>query len=153
MLPQLQLYQLRAQLRINPILERKTKDFNLTFDVRTGAFRADRSSSSRCPQMLTRASGEAGGLTAGRLPVELAGHRMEPATHPRVQQLYLITNRSPWYTLIENKDGVTVGDVFNQVTLEYVLSIPRPSTRRSSPQTCLALPLIRLHSRQARVAS
>ncbi|KZV84876.1 hypothetical protein EXIGLDRAFT_676680 [Exidia glandulosa HHB12029] len=100
-LPQQMLYQLRATLRIHPVLEGKRKDFHLAFDIRTG---------------------EAGALNNNsnvRSAQELGPLRDAPATHPRVEQLYLITNKSPWYTLVENKKGVTVGDVISQITVDY----------------------------------
>lgn len=115
MLPQLQLYQLRAQLRVHPVLERKRKDFNFVFNIKSGAFRAV--AARRLAWLIARA-GEAGGMSDSRASVPLGPMADAPATHPRVQQLYIITDKSPWYTLVENKDGVTVGDVINRTTVE-----------------------------------
>ncbi|EJD49056.1 hypothetical protein AURDEDRAFT_112768 [Auricularia subglabra TFB-10046 SS5] len=97
-LPQLQLYQLRAQLRVHPILERKRGDFHLSFNLRTG---------------------EAGGFNNARQPLELGALREAPATHPRVQQLYLVTDKSPWYVPVHNAAGITVGDIINAIAKEY----------------------------------
>lgn len=35
----------------------------------------------------------------------------EPATMPRVEELIVITEYSPWCTIIRNPQGVTLGDV------------------------------------------
>lgn len=47
----------------------------------------------------------------------------EPATLPRVQEIVIITEHSPWCTIVRNDDGVTLGDVCNQLWKEYVLFI------------------------------
>jgi len=71
--------------------------------------------------MLTRGPlGECAAMGEDRTMIELHGLRKEPATHPRVQQLYLIMDRSPWFTLCENDEGVTVGDIVNAVARECV---------------------------------
>lgn len=36
----------------------------------------------------------------------------EPATPPRVEQLDVITKMSPWCTVVKNKLGVSLKDVF-----------------------------------------
>ena len=35
----------------------------------------------------------------------------EPATMPRVEELIIITEYSPWCTIVRNPQGVTLGDV------------------------------------------
>jgi len=42
----------------------------------------------------------------------------EPATLPRVNQLILISQLSPWCTIVEREGGVTVGDVFLTIYTE-----------------------------------
>jgi hypothetical protein len=42
----------------------------------------------------------------------------EPATLPRVQELIVITEHSPWCTFVKNETGVTLGDITNQMTKE-----------------------------------
>ena len=67
--------------------------------------------------------GECAAMGEDRTMIELHGLRKEPATHPRVQQLYLIMDRSPWFTLCENDEGVTVGDIVNAVARECVSTV------------------------------
>lgn len=45
--------------------------------------------------------------------------RDEPATLPRVTQLYIITHESPWYTLVKNEHGVNMGDLCQALWKEY----------------------------------
>ena len=44
----------------------------------------------------------------------------EPATLPRVQELVIITDHSPWCTIVKNPEGVTLGDVFGTLWRECV---------------------------------
>ena len=39
----------------------------------------------------------------------------EPATMPRVQQLIILSEFTPWCTLVNNPNGVTLGDVITRV--------------------------------------
>jgi len=43
----------------------------------------------------------------------------EPATIPRVNQIYIITKFSPWCTTIANEKGVTMADVCTTVWKDY----------------------------------
>lgn len=56
----------------------------------------------------------------------------EPATLPRVQEIVIISEHSPWCTIVKNEDGVTLGDICNQMWKECVSS--------SSPISPSALP-------------
>lgn len=42
----------------------------------------------------------------------------EPATLPRVQDLIIITESSPWCTVVHNDRGVTMGDVCSTIWKE-----------------------------------
>lgn len=44
----------------------------------------------------------------------------EMATCPRVSELIIITNLSPWCTLVKNSKGVSLGDVCGQLWKECV---------------------------------
>ncbi|KAG6900355.1 hypothetical protein C0993_011986 [Termitomyces sp. T159_Od127] len=50
----------------------------------------------------------------------------EPATMPRVKQLIIITEHSPWCTIVTNENGVTMGDICTQVYREYTNTITSP---------------------------
>jgi len=45
-------------------------------------------------------------------------HKEEPATFPRVQQLIIISEISPWCTIVRNDKGVTLNDVCQQIWKE-----------------------------------
>jgi hypothetical protein len=47
----------------------------------------------------------------------------EPATLPRVSQLIIITEISPWCTIVKNERGVTMNDVCTAVWKECVYSL------------------------------
>lgn len=40
---------------------------------------------------------------------------------PRVDQLYIISEFSPWCTTVKNEKGVTLMDVCSAVSQEYVI--------------------------------
>ena len=44
----------------------------------------------------------------------------EPATMPRVEELIIITEYSPWCTIVRNPQGVTLGDVTGTLFKECV---------------------------------
>ena len=44
----------------------------------------------------------------------------EPATLPRVGELMIITEFSPWCTIVKNPAGVTMNDICTTVWKEYV---------------------------------
>jgi len=46
--------------------------------------------------------------------------KSEPATLPRVAQIIIITQYSPWCTIVKNDKGVTNEDVINALWKEYV---------------------------------
>ncbi|KAG5642328.1 hypothetical protein DXG03_003003 [Asterophora parasitica] len=65
-------------------------------------------------------TGIAGGLNGESSERDLAFiHKDEPATIPRVSQLMIITQHSPWCTIVRNDRGVTMGDVCQQLFNEY----------------------------------
>jgi len=47
----------------------------------------------------------------------------EPAVLPRVNQLYIISEFSPWCTTVKNEQGVTLGDVCTTIWREYVVIV------------------------------
>ncbi|KAG6820048.1 hypothetical protein H0H93_006063 [Arthromyces matolae] len=50
-------------------------------------------------------------------------HKDEPATVPRVKQIVLITEHSPWCTIVTNETGVTLNDICVQVYKDYTTQI------------------------------
>lgn len=42
----------------------------------------------------------------------------EPAVLPRVEQLYIISEHSPWCTTVRNEKGVTMADVCQEIWKE-----------------------------------
>lgn len=68
------------------------------------------------------AVGNASGLNPSTREQEIAWtSRDEPATLPRVTQLYILTQESPWCTIVKSENGVTMGDVCQTVWKECVL--------------------------------
>lgn len=47
----------------------------------------------------------------------------EPAVLPRVDQLHIISEFSPWCTTVKNEQGVTLGDVCSTVWRGYVVIV------------------------------
>ncbi|KZV68105.1 hypothetical protein PENSPDRAFT_653548 [Peniophora sp. CONT] len=102
-LGQTDLYLLKPALQIHPILARHESapgGFSLQFDLSTG---------------------QVGGYnteSADRLLDFI--HANEPATLPRVEKLYIITDQSPWCTTVQNPAGVTLSDVTTALTRDYL---------------------------------
>jgi len=94
-----ELYLLDAKLQIHPILTHSMKAFHLVFNL---------------------ASGVTGGFnpdsTGNDLPFT---KKDEMATCPRVSELIIITNLSPWCTIVKNPKGVSLGDVCGQLWKDY----------------------------------
>ena len=96
-LSQTDLYLLNPELEINPILT-ASSSFQLQFNIATGA---------------------AGGFNPDVRDRELPfAPKDEPATLPRVSELILITELSPWCTIVKNPQGVTLNDVCQAVWKE-----------------------------------
>jgi len=98
-LTQTDLYILRQPIELNPILRRDGGAVQLHFSVSGPNLEA--------------------ALPDGT-PVDVATVREEPATLPRVTQMYIICRASPWCTLVKNDNGVTVGDFLTQLVKDYV---------------------------------
>jgi len=98
-LTQTDLYTLNPELELHPILRQQDPTFHLLFNLSTGQ-------------------------TTGLNPDE-RGHdlpftaRDEPATLPRVSQLSIITEHSPWCTIVRNDNGVTLVDVLQFIWADY----------------------------------
>ncbi|KIK04030.1 hypothetical protein K443DRAFT_443362 [Laccaria amethystina LaAM-08-1] len=97
-LSQTDLYLLGTELEINPILANK-HNFHLVFNLVTG---------------------QTGGFNNNARDRDLTfTAKDEPATLPRVAQLMIITEISPWCTIIKNERGVTMGDVCTMIWKDY----------------------------------
>lgn len=97
-LSQTDLYLLNTELQLNPILTRSS-GFSLVFNICTGS-----------------TGGFNEQLADRDLPFTA---KDEPATLPRVQEVIIITEHSPWCTIARNEAGVTLGDICNQVWRDY----------------------------------
>ncbi|EIW60956.1 uncharacterized protein TRAVEDRAFT_58002 [Trametes versicolor FP-101664 SS1] len=98
-LSQTDLYLLNADLELNPILANDSGSFQLIFNLSNGQ------TSGYNPDSRDR-----------DLPFT---QKDEPATLPRVEELIIITEVSPWCTIIKNPQGVTLGDVCTTLYKEY----------------------------------
>ncbi|PFH53557.1 hypothetical protein AMATHDRAFT_1209 [Amanita thiersii Skay4041] len=92
-LSQTDLYLLKPDLEIHPILTNQ-HSFHLSFNLVTGQ-------------------------TSGDQPNMPFDKKDEPATMPRVTQLYIITKLSPWCTVVTNERGVTMADVCTTIWKDY----------------------------------
>ncbi|KAJ7891328.1 hypothetical protein B0H14DRAFT_2688616 [Mycena olivaceomarginata] len=98
-LSQTDLYLLNTELELNPILANTNSDFHLVFNLITG---------------------QTGGFNPDARDRDLPfTAKEEPATLPRVQQLIIITEISPWCTIVKNERGVTMNDVCTAVWKDY----------------------------------
>lgn len=71
--------------------------------------------------MLHQHTGQTGGFNADARDRDLPfTAKDEPATLPRVQQLVIITDMSPWCTIVKNENGVTMSDVCTKIWKECV---------------------------------
>ncbi|KAL0581215.1 hypothetical protein V5O48_000803 [Marasmius crinis-equi] len=99
-LSQTDLYLLKAELELNPILTNSAPGFHLIFNIATG---------------------QTGGFNPGAATdrdLQFTA-KDEFATIPRVNQLILITRLSPWCTIVKNENGVTLGDICAVVWRDY----------------------------------
>ncbi|KAG6856732.1 hypothetical protein H0H87_001332 [Tephrocybe sp. NHM501043] len=111
-LSQTDLYLLRCELELHPILQGKAGNFHLIFSLVTG---------------------QTSGFNADARDRDLPfAQKDEPATLPRVKQLILITDKSPWCTVVTNENGVTMNDICIQMYKEY--------TNLVTPQEFTSLP-------------
>jgi hypothetical protein len=86
-------------LELHPILTHSLPSFHLVFNLSTG---------------------QTGGYSEADRDKDLAfTHKDEPATLPRVQELFIITRISPWVTTVRNERGVTIGDVCQSMWQQY----------------------------------
>jgi hypothetical protein len=124
-LTQTDLYLLGTELTLHPILAGTEAKFHLVFNVQTGSFLF--SSHSSAHQRLTIKTlggggdhlGQTGGYNADNRDRDLPfSQKDEPATLPRVQQMYIISDLSPWCTTVKNDKGVTLGDICQQIWKE-----------------------------------
>ncbi|KAI0668370.1 hypothetical protein C8Q78DRAFT_254351 [Trametes maxima] len=98
-LSQTDLYLLNADLELNPILANDSGSFQLIFNLSTGQTNGYNPDSRDRDIPFTQ--------------------KDEPATLPRVEELIIITEVSPWCTIIKNPQGVTLGDVCTTMFKEY----------------------------------
>ncbi|KAJ3994681.1 hypothetical protein F5050DRAFT_1772406 [Lentinula boryana] len=98
-LSQTDLYLLKTDLQLNPILAGADGGFHLLFNLATG---------------------QTGGFNPDSRDRDLAfTAKDEPATLPRVTQLIIITEISPWCTIVKNERGVKLVDVCTQIWKDY----------------------------------
>jgi len=99
-LSQTDLYLLNTDLQLNPIISHNSDtDFHLVFNLATG---------------------QTGGFNNEARDRDLPFvQKDEPATLPRVSELILITDLSPWCTIVKNERGVTMSDMCTALWKEY----------------------------------
>lgn len=98
-LTQTDLYLLGTELELNPILANTSESFQLIFNLSTG---------------------QTGGYNhEARDRDSPFTAKEEPATMPRVEELIIITEHSPWCTIVKNPQGVTLGDICGTLYKEY----------------------------------
>ena len=108
-LSQTELYLLRPELELHPILTGSDGSFHLVMNMQTGAS----FTSTYTPLRLTLPHpGLMGGFNAGSAASDSEFVKKdEPATLPRVQQLYIISDLAPWCTTVHNDAGVTLENI------------------------------------------
>ncbi|KAF9464579.1 hypothetical protein BDZ94DRAFT_476380 [Collybia nuda] len=112
-LSQTDLYLLNPELEINPILANSHGSFHLVFNLATG---------------------HTGGFNHDARDRDLAfTAKEEPATLPRVEQLIIITQLSPWCTVVKNPSGVTMNDVCTKLWEDYSNQIVTEAEFNSLP--------------------
>ncbi|KAN0075537.1 hypothetical protein V8E55_011560 [Tylopilus felleus] len=98
-LSQTDLYLLNTELQLHPILHGTDSGFHLIFNLVTGS---------------------TGGFNSEARDRDIPfTAKDEPATLPRVTDLIIITELSPWCTIVHNDRGVTMGDVCGTIWKEY----------------------------------
>jgi len=108
-----ELYLLQTELQLNPILTNSNPAFHLIFHLQTG------STSGFNPEARDR-----------DVPFTA---KDEPATLPRVQELVVICESSPWCTIVKNERGVTLQDVCTTIWKEYTDNFVTDSEFSSLP--------------------
>ncbi|KAJ7596028.1 hypothetical protein C8J56DRAFT_923867 [Mycena floridula] len=101
-LTQRDLYLLGTQPELHPILANTHPGFRLVFSLLDGITRGTHPSAS-----------------SGSSPDIPFTAKDEPATLPRVDTLIIITESSPWCTIVKNERGVTLGDVVTGIFKDY----------------------------------
>ncbi|KAH0830233.1 hypothetical protein J3R83DRAFT_1592 [Lanmaoa asiatica] len=118
-LSQTDLYLLNTELQLHPILQGTDAAFHLIFNLVTGTMNqvvalAVYSISFSVPP------GSTGGFNSEARDRDIPFiAKDEPATLPRVTDLIIITELSPWCTIVHNDRGVTMGDVCGAIWKEY----------------------------------
>ncbi|KAF8913409.1 hypothetical protein CPB85DRAFT_1299718 [Mucidula mucida] len=98
-LSQTDLYLLNPTLDIHPILQGKHVKFTLLFNLSNGH--------------------TAGFNPEARDRDVVFAQKDEPATLPRVQVLYILTEISPWCTTVKNDKGVTMRNICDALWKDY----------------------------------
>lgn len=122
MLSQTDLYLLNTELQLHPILHGTDAAFHLIFNLVTGAM--DPVDTLAVVFMFFSVlPGSTGGFNNEARDRDIPfTAKDEPATLPRVTDLIIITELSPWCTIVHNDRGVTMGDVCGTIWKESVLS-------------------------------
>ncbi|KIP07477.1 hypothetical protein PHLGIDRAFT_19157 [Phlebiopsis gigantea 11061_1 CR5-6] len=98
-LSQTDLYLLNTELELNPILTNSNAGFQLLFNLNTG---------------------QTTGFNAGARDRDLPfTSKDEPATLPRVSEIIIISEYTPWCTIVKNPAGVTMNDICTTIWKEY----------------------------------
>lgn len=98
-LSQTDLYLLGTDLELNPVLKNANDAFQLVFNIATGTT-VGYNHESRDRDLPFTA-------------------KDEPATLPRVGEIIVITELTPWCTIIKNPQGVTMNDICTSIWKEY----------------------------------
>jgi len=128
-LSQTDLYLLNTELELNPILANTHGSFHLVFNLITG---------------------QTGGFNPDQRDRDLQfTAKDEPATLPRVQQLIIITEISPWCTIVRNEAGVTMNDVCTKIWSEYEHPVTDPEFAALPPRLQEQVKRMAAHNAQA----
>lgn len=118
MLSQTDLYLLKTELLLNPVFANAAGNFHLVFNIATGMSSPPRSECNPDIAFVWRA-GQTGGFNPQERERDLPFvAKDEPATLPRVSELVIITDISPWCTIVRNERGVTMSDVCTTIWKE-----------------------------------
>lgn len=119
-LSQTDLYLLNTELQLHPILHGTDSGFHLIFNLVTGTMIVVVATGwiLNVPFVLP---GSTGGFNSEARDRDIPfTAKDEPATLPRVTDLIIITELSPWCTIVHNDRGVTMGDVCGTIWKESV---------------------------------
>ena len=118
---QTDLYLLNTELEINPILTNSNAGFQLLFNLNTGAFFA---APNLHELIFTSHVGQTTGFNAEARDRDLPfTAKDEPATLPRVSEVIIITELTPWCTIVRNPNGVTMNDICTTIWKEFVSTL------------------------------